>query len=105
METVPWAVGDVLWNLPFSSDRQAGIVRQQFPFAKNEWVRHRKLIMQEHCQPGAREQLSESDSERWMSQVSSASFQTKPAQGLGAGPATTATVDLTDVEAVSACVR
>jgi hypothetical protein len=48
---------DVLWNLPFSSVRQAKRVRQDFNIIEDVWNTRRALIRADHRLPNAREEL------------------------------------------------
>ena len=48
---------DVLWNLPFSSVRQAKRVRQDFNIIEDVWNTRRAFIRADHRLPNAREEL------------------------------------------------
>ena len=48
---------DAFWMLPFSSKKQAQIVRQENDLTDDVWQRRRDQIMAEHRLDGARDQL------------------------------------------------
>jgi hypothetical protein len=48
---------DVFQMLPFSSKKQAQIVRQENQITDEEWGKCRELIMAEHRLPNSKEQL------------------------------------------------
>jgi methionine salvage enolase-phosphatase E1 len=48
---------DVFWMLPFSSKKQAQIIRQENNISDEEWQKRRDLIMAEHRLPTAKDQL------------------------------------------------
>jgi hypothetical protein len=48
---------DILWMLPFSSKKQAQIIRQENQITDLEWEKRRDLIMAEHRLPNSKEQL------------------------------------------------
>ena len=64
---------DAFWMLPFSSVRQAQLVRQDHHISIDDtkWTQRREKIMGEHRKDGAREQLTAS----WKAWVASEAFQ------------------------------
>ncbi len=48
---------DAFWMLPFSSKKQAHIVRQENGLTDDDWQKRRDQIMAEHRHDGARDQL------------------------------------------------
>ena len=48
---------DVFWMLPFSSKKQADIVRQENNLTDEDWLKRRDQITAEHRLEGARDQL------------------------------------------------
>jgi methionine salvage enolase-phosphatase E1 len=60
---------DVFWMLPFSSKKQAQIIRQENNMLDDVWEKRRDKIMAEHRLPHAREQLAQQWKE-WIAQDS-----------------------------------
>ena len=60
---------DVFWMLPFSSKKQAEIIRQENNMLNELWEKRRDKIMAEHRLPHAREQLAKQWKE-WIAQDS-----------------------------------
>jgi hypothetical protein len=58
---------DVFWMLPFSSKKQAQIIRQENGNTEDTWQKRRDQIMAEHRFPAAREQL-EQQRRAWIAQ-------------------------------------
>ena len=58
---------DVFWMLPFSSKKQAQIIRQGNQITHEEWGKRRELIMAEHRLPNSKEQL-EQNWKAWIAQ-------------------------------------
>ncbi len=58
---------DVFWMLPFSSKKQAQIIRQENQITDKKWGKRRNLIMAEHRLPNSKEQL-EQHWKAWMAQ-------------------------------------
>jgi hypothetical protein len=51
---------NVFWMLPFSSKKQAQIIRQENQITDEEWGKRRELIMAEHRRlPNSKEQLEQ----------------------------------------------
>ncbi len=50
---------DVFWMLPFSSKKQAQIIRQEKQITDLEWEKRRDLIIAEHRLPNSKEQLEQ----------------------------------------------
>ena len=48
---------DAFWMLPFSSKKQAQILRQENDLTDDDWQQRRNQIMAEHRLDGARDQL------------------------------------------------
>ena len=48
---------DAFWMLPFSSKKQAHIIRQENGLTDDDWQKRRDQIMAEHRLDGARDQL------------------------------------------------
>jgi hypothetical protein len=57
-------IDDVFWHLPFSSVRQAKLVRQDNHITEDMWNVRRTTIRAEHRQPNARDELSKLWKER-----------------------------------------
>jgi hypothetical protein len=69
---------DAFWMLPFSSKKQAQIVRQENDLTEDDWQRRRDQIMAEHRLDGARDQLR-TQWKAWINQnVSKAVSQAEP---------------------------
>ena len=69
---------DAFWMLPFSSKKQAQIVRQENDLTEDDWQRRRDQIMNEHRLDGARDQLR-TQWKAWINQnVSKAVSQAEP---------------------------
>ena len=58
---------DLFWMLPFSSKKQAQIIRQENNITDDTWQKRRDQIMAEHRLPAAREQL-EQQWKAWIAQ-------------------------------------
>jgi hypothetical protein len=58
---------DVFWMLPFSSKKQAQIIRQENQITDLQWEKRRDLIMAEHRLPNSKEQL-EQHRKAWIAQ-------------------------------------
>jgi hypothetical protein len=63
----PGTLDDVFWMLPFSSKKQAQIIRQENQITDEEWEKRRDLIMAEHRLPNSKEQL-EQHRKSWIAQ-------------------------------------
>ena len=68
---------DVFWMLPFSSKKQADLVRQENDIADDIWERRRKLIFAENRTDEAREHLT-NGFKAWISRSRSAGRQQRP---------------------------
>ena len=69
---------DAFWMLPFSSKKQAQIVRQENDLTEDDWQRRRDQIINEHRLDGARDQLR-TQWKAWINQnVSKAVSQAEP---------------------------
>ncbi len=69
---------DAFWMLPFSSKKQAQIVRQENDLTEDDWQRRRDHIINEHRLDGARDQLR-TQWKLWINQnVSKAESQAEP---------------------------
>ena len=66
---------DVFWMLPFSSKKQAQIIRQDNDIMDDVWEKRRDKIMAEHRLPQAREQLSK----QWKEWIALDSFKERRA--------------------------
>ena len=47
----------VFWNLPFTSAKQATVVREEFNYPEADWQAKREELEKEHNADGARDQL------------------------------------------------
>ncbi len=50
---------DGFWMLPFSSKKQAQIIRQESQITDKKWGKRRELIMAEHRLPNSKKQLEQ----------------------------------------------
>ncbi len=66
---------DVFWMLPFSSMKQAQIIRQENQITDEEWEKLRELIMAEHRLPNSKEQLEQ----RWKVWIAQDAFSARRA--------------------------
>jgi hypothetical protein len=64
---------DVFWMLPFSSKKQAQIIRQENQVTDEEWQKRRDLITAEHWLPAAREQLEQ----HWKAWIAQDAFKAR----------------------------
>ncbi len=63
----------VFWKLPFSSKKQAQIIRQKNNITVDIWQKHRDQITAEHRLPHAAEQLAQ----QWKAWVAQDVFKTR----------------------------
>jgi hypothetical protein len=71
---------DVFWMLPFSSKKQAQIIRQENQIADLQLGKRRDLIMAEHRLPNAKEQLEQ----HWKAWIAQDAFTARRAAGIRA---------------------
>ena len=64
---------DVFWMLPFSSKKQAQIIRQENGITEDTWQKRRDQIMAEHRLPAAREQLEQ----QWKAWIAQDAFKAR----------------------------
>ena len=69
---------DVFWMLPFSSKKQAQIIRQDNDIMDDVWEKRRDKIMAEHRLPQAREQLAK----QWKEWIAQDSFKERRAAAI-----------------------
>ena len=81
---------DVFWMLPFSSKKQAQIIRQENQIPDEDWQKYRKNIASDHRLPDAREQLMQS----WKAWIAQDAF--KPRREAAARPRTSLEVPMFD---------
>ena len=62
---------DVFWMLPFSSKKQANIIRQENGILDETWQARRDLIAKEHKHADARKQLAD----KWKMWIGQESFK------------------------------
>ena len=61
---------DAFWMLPFSSKKQAHLIRQEMSIPDEDWQRRRDLISAEHRHADARKQLTDG----WKAWIGQESF-------------------------------
>ena len=66
---------DVFWMLPFSSKKQAQIIRQENQITDVQWEKSRDIIMAEHRLSNAREQLEQ----HWKAWIAQDAFSARRA--------------------------
>ncbi len=66
---------DVFRMLPFSSKKQAQIIRQENQISDEEWEKRRELIMAEHRLPNSKEQLEQ----HWKAWIAQNAFSARRA--------------------------
>ncbi len=71
---------DVFWLLPFSSKKQAQILRQENQITDEEWEKRRELIMAEHNLPNSKEQLKQ----HWKAWIAQEAFLARRAAATSA---------------------